>query len=294
MASPVFEYNSPKFADNNIPTPSHRFNLVLPDMSEQSANPSFWKLIRTRNFGLLWGAGGLSAIGDQFDLIAFPWLVLMVSGDPVAVGIVLAVGNIPTIFFILIGGSLADRYSPRVIMLTSNGIRIALVASLAVLVLTELADLWLIYVFALLKGVADSFYYPAQLALLPRVVPVQLLRQSNAAVRTTTQLGGFIGPALAGGLITLFSDGVSSTGGTDKTGIGLAFTVVALALLVSSLMLLLMRMDDSGPRAGGRRYERAQPIFIPLKRGSSMCAWTGRCSQFSCSSCRWNFSCGDR
>ena len=78
-------------------------------MTEQSANPSFWKLIRTRNFGLLWGAGGLSAIGDQFDLIAFPWLVLMVSGDPVAVGIVLAVGNIPTIFFILIGGSLADR-----------------------------------------------------------------------------------------------------------------------------------------------------------------------------------------
>ena len=103
MASPVFEYNSPKFADNNIPPPSHRFSLVLPDMSEQSANPSFWKLIRTRNFGLLWGAGGLSAIGDQFDLIAFPWLVLIVSGDPVAVGIVLAVGNIPTIFFILVG-----------------------------------------------------------------------------------------------------------------------------------------------------------------------------------------------
>ena len=242
---------------------------------------------------MLWGAGGLSAIGDQFDLIAFPWLVLMVSGDPVAVGIVLAVGNIPTIFFILIGGSLADRYSPRVIMLTSNGIRIALVASLAVLVLTELADLWLIYVFALLKGVADSFYYPAQLALLPRVVPVQLLRQSNAAVRTTTQLGGFIGPALAGGLITFFSDGASSAGGTDKTGIGLAFTVVALALLVSSLMLLLMRMDDSVPRLAGEDTKELS-LFSSIERGSSMCAWTGRCSQFSCSSCRWNFSCGGR
>ncbi len=266
MASSVFEYNSPTFADNKIPPPSHRFSLVLPEMSEQSANPSFWKLIRTRNFGLLWGAGGLSAIGDQFDLIAFPWLVLMVSGDPVAVGIVLAVGNIPTIFFILIGGSLADRYSPRVIMLTSNAIRIALVASLAVLVLTELADLWLIYVFALLKGVADSFYYPAQLALLPRVVPVQLLRQSNSAVRTTTQLGGFIGPALAGGLITFFSDGVSSAGGADKTGIGLAFTVVALALLVSSLMLLLMRMDDSGPRLAGEDTKELG-IFSSIREG---------------------------
>ena len=208
----------------------------------------------------------MSAIGDQFDLIAFPWLVLLVSGDPVAVGIVLAVGNIPAIFFILIGGSLADRYSPRVIMLTSNGIRIALVASLAVLVLTDLADLWLIYVFALLKGIADSFYYPAQLAMLPRIVPVQLLRPSNAAVRTTTQLGGFIGPALAGGLISFFGKGVSSAGSADQTGIGLAFTVVALALLVSSLMLLLMRMDDSGPRPAGEDTKEPS-LFSSIREG---------------------------
>ena len=208
----------------------------------------------------------MSAIGDQFDLIAFPWLVLLVSGDPVAVGIVLAVGNIPAIFFILIGGSLADRYSPRVIMLTSNGIRIALVASLAVLVLTDLANLWLIYVFALLKGIADSFYYPAQLAMLPRIVPVQLLRPSNAAVRTTTQLGGFIGPALAGGLISFFGKGVSSAGSADQTGIGLAFTVVALALLVSSLMLMLMQMDDSGPRPAGEDTKEPS-LFSSIREG---------------------------
>ena len=229
-------------------------------MGEQASNPSFWKLIRTRNFGLLWGAGGLSAIGDQFDLIAFPWLVLVVTGDPVAVGIVLAVGNVPAIFFIVIGGSLADRYSPRVIMLASNCVRIALVASLAALVLTGLSELWLIYVFALFKGIADSFYYPAQLALLPRIVPVELLRQSNAAVRTTTQLSGFIGPSLAGGLIAFFSGGVSSAGGAHMTGIGLAFLVVALALLVSSLMLLLMRMDNSGP--GLADEERGNPSIL--------------------------------
>ena len=229
-------------------------------MGEQAINPSFWKLVRTRNFGLLWGAGGLSAIGDQFDLIAFPWLVLMVTGDPVAVGIVLAVGNVPAIFFIVIGGSLADRYSPRVIMLASNGVRIALIGSLAALVLTGLSELWLIYVFALFKGIADSFYYPAQLALLPRIVPVELLRQSNAAVRTTTQLSGFVGPSLAGGLIVFFSGGVSTAGSAEKTGIGLAFLMVALALLVSSLMLLLMRMDNSGP--GLADEEQGNPSIL--------------------------------
>ena len=226
-------------------------------MSERTANASFWQLIRSRNFGLLWVAGGLSAIGDQFDLIAFPWLVLMVTGDPTAVGIVLAVGNVPAILFILIGGSLADRYSPRLIMLASNGIRILLVASLAALVLTELSDLWLIYVFALLKGIADSFYYPAQLAMLPRIVPVELLRQSNAAVRTTTQLSGFIGPSLAGGLIAFFSDGPSPTDGADKTGIGLAFVVVALVLSVSALMLLLMRTEIAGHGHAGEETENA-------------------------------------
>ena len=206
---------------------------------------------------MLWVAGGLSAIGDQFDLIAFPWLVLMVTGDPTAVGIVLAVGNVPAILFILVGGSLADRYSPRLIMLASNGIRIVLVASLAALVLTELSDLWLIYVFALLKGIADSFYYPAQLAMLPRIVPVELLRQSNAAVRTTTQLSGFIGPSLAGGLIAFFSAGPSPTDGADKMGIGLAFVVVALVLSVSALMLLLMRTEIAGHGHAGEETENA-------------------------------------
>ena len=58
-------------------------------MMEQSAeqNDSFWHLLRLRNFRLLWGAGALSAIGDQFDLIAFPWLVLIVTGDPLAMSL---------------------------------------------------------------------------------------------------------------------------------------------------------------------------------------------------------------
>lgn len=211
-------------------------------MSESSEKRSFWELLRTRNFGLLWGASGLSAIGDHFDVIAFPWLVLLVTGDPIAVGIVLAVGNIPGMFFMLVGGSLADRHSPRVIMLVSNSTRIALVATLAVLVLADLVSLGLIYAFALLKGIADSFHYPAQMAILPRTVPVTLLRQANAAVQTTTQLSGFIGPALAGGLIAFSGGDPSSTDTADRTGLGLAFSVVALVLLVSSVMILLMRI----------------------------------------------------
>ena len=225
---------------------------------------SFWQLIRMRNFRLLWGAGGLSAIGDQFDLIAFPWLVLLVTGDPLAVGAVIAVSGVPTVFFMLLGGTLVDRFSPRSIMQVSNILRVALSVSLATLILMGLTELWLIYLFALLKGISDSFYYPAQLAIVPSIVPTERLRQSNAVIQTTAEMGGFVGPMLAGGLIAFFGTGgepataVASLAGqvdmagAGMTGIGLAFAVVGILIFVSSLLLVLMRLNRPNRESADR------------------------------------------
>ena len=212
---------------------------------------SFRQVMRTGNFRLLWGAGALSAVGDQFDLIAFPWLVLMLTGDPLAVGAVIAVSNIPTIFFMILGGSLVDRFSPRLMMQASNLTRVVLGTALAALILSGLAQLWIIYVVALIKGIADAFYYPAQGALLPRIAPPENLRQSNAVITTTTELSGFIGPTLAGALIAFFSSGSGVAArlpgqegldGVSLTGIGLAFGVVGVAFFLSSLLLIGIRL----------------------------------------------------
>ena len=233
--------------------------MRTPTESGAQWSGSFLQLLRMRNFRLLWGAGGLSAIGDQFDLIAFPWLVLLITGDPLAVGAVIAVGGVPTVIFMLLGGSLVDRFSPRAIMQVSNIMRIALSVSLAALILTGLAQLWLIYIFALLKGISDSFYYPAQMAIVPRVVPTERLRQSNTLIHTTAEMGGFIGPMAAGGLIALFATGngapvlstagdpnLPSVAGANLTGIGLAFAVVGLVIFVSTLLLSLIRLEQPG------------------------------------------------
>ena len=238
--------------------------MVKATSPEEQRKGSFWQLLRMRNFRLLWGAGGLSAIGDQFDLIAFPWLVLLVTGDPLAVGAVIAVSGVPTVFFMLLGGTLVDRFSPRSMMQVSNILRVALSVSLATLILTGLTELWLIYLFALLKGISDSFYYPAQLAIVPSIVPAERLRQSNAVIQTTAELGGFVGPMLAGGLIAVFGSGgepvkaVASLAGrvdmagAGMTGIGLAFAVVGIVIFVSSLLLVLMRLDRPNRESSDR------------------------------------------
>ncbi len=253
--------------------------MSKPTESGAQSNGSFLRLLRERNFRLLWGAGGLSAIGDQFDLIAFPWLVLLITNDPLAVGTVIAVGGIPTVAFMLLGGSLVDRFSPRAIMQVSNIARIALSAVLATLILTGLVELWLIYLFALLKGISDSFFYPAQMAMVPRVVPTQRLRQANALLQTTAEMGGFIGPMLAGGLIAFFGTGDGATsfamgiipepqdaGGGDLTGIGLAFAVVGVVILASSLLLALVRLaPQNGESVDGETKDTG--IFKSIGEG---------------------------
>ena len=230
---------------------------------EASAS-SFWELLKTRNFRLLWGAGTLSAIGDQFDLIAFPWLVLLLTGDPLAVGAIIAVGSVPTVFFMLIGGSIVDRSSPRMILQVSNVVRVFLGSVLAALVLTGMLNLWLLYLFALAKGIADAFYYPAQAALLPRIVTEKQLRHANVITQTTTESSGFVGPMLAGALIAAFSgtnnvlpslQRVTAAARADTAGVGFAFAVVAGAFLISSLLLAFLRLKPAVPNSKSRAAE---------------------------------------
>jgi hypothetical protein len=59
-------------------------------------------VLRIRNFRLLWIGEGISLLGDQFYMIALPWLVLSLTGDPLAVGTVFAVAGIPRALFMLV------------------------------------------------------------------------------------------------------------------------------------------------------------------------------------------------
>ncbi|MEM7117069.1 MAG: MFS transporter [Chloroflexota bacterium] len=236
----------------------------LPDSPTPPA--SFRMLLQGRNFRLLWTAGLLSAIGDQFDLIAFPWLVLLVTNDPLAVGTVIAIGTIPAVFFMLLGGSLVDRFSPRLIIQISNVARTIIGVLLAILVLTGVTNIWLLYLFAFVKGVADSFYYPAQAAILPSIVPAEQLRQANTVTQTTVEMSGFVGPMLAGGIIAAF--GGTSGGGNappDAFGVGIAFAVLAATFLLSTILIALMRFAQR--EAAAMQSAEAQSVWESIRAG---------------------------
>ena len=81
-----------------------------------SSAPGVSPLAR-RDFRLLLGGSAISALGDQFTLVALPWLVLKLTGNPAALGLVLATAALPRAAFVLIGGAVVDRLSPRRVLL---------------------------------------------------------------------------------------------------------------------------------------------------------------------------------
>src|SRR5436305_10175444 len=85
------------------------------------------RVLRLRDFRLLWTGEAISGLGDQFALIALPWLALVLTGSGLALGSVLALMAVPRAALMAVGGAYTDRLSPRRVMLISNAVRLAAV-----------------------------------------------------------------------------------------------------------------------------------------------------------------------
>lgn len=209
----------------------------------------FRGVLAVRNFRLLWIGEGISLLGDQFYMIALPWLVLQLTGSALAMGTVLAMAGIPRALFMLLGGAITDRFSPKAVMIWSNTVRMSFVALLAALVLTGSIELWMLYALALVFGLADAFFFPAQTTIVPELVKKDDLQAANSIIQGTGQLSLFLGPVLAGAMIAILDGGGSTIAGTavpDMSGIGAAFAIDALSFVASITCLMSMRIKRSG------------------------------------------------
>jgi len=201
-------------------------------VNAKAQNPML-KVLSIRDFRLLWIGSATSVLGDQFTFIATPWLVLQLTNDPLVLGTILALEGIPRAVFILIGGAITDRLSPRAIILASDIIRMILTALMALVVFTGTVQLWMLYAFGLGFGLVAGFAIPASNSIVPMLVGDEELQAGNSISMGTLQLIGFVGPTLAGILIAKYAN--------SPMGSAIAFTVDAISFAVSALTLWLIR-----------------------------------------------------
>ena len=189
------------------------------------ASPEKRHPLAVPHFRNLWIGATISLLGDQFYLVALPWLVLQLTGSSLALGTILMVAAIPRAALMLIGGAIADRFSARRVLIGTATARTFFVGAVAILVWLRVIHLWHLYLLTLAFGIADAFTLPAGPALIPTLVEPHQLQPANALMQGSTVMTQMIGPAPAG-LLIKFS-GVASALFFDA----LSFLAVIVALL---------------------------------------------------------------
>ncbi|MGZ8869554.1 MAG: MFS transporter [Pyrinomonadaceae bacterium] len=200
-------------------------NLSLADRARNSPGS---RPLASRDFRLLFVGQAVSMLGDQFYLVALPWLVLQMTGSGLVLGTIMMAATIPRMVFLLVGGAVSDWVSPHKLMVASSVFRSLVCAILTALVLLKSVSLWQLFVLAAAFGTLDAFFAPALKSFIPAVLDDETLVAGNSLLQGSNMLAKVIGPSLAGFIIAV-------------AGTAMAFALDTVSFIFVIACLLLMR-----------------------------------------------------
>ena len=182
-----------------------------------------------RNFRLLWFGALTSSIGTWMQKVAQAWLIVTLTGSSSAfyLGLDSFAGELPILLFTLIGGVVADRRDRRHMMLTSQVIQMVVAILLAVLIYTELVEIWMVVTLSFVSGCGQAFGGPAYQSLIPTLVGKEHLPNAVALNSIQFNLARVIGPIVAG--VALASFGMVACFGLNS--ISFLFVIAAILAL---------------------------------------------------------------
>lgn len=208
----------------------------------------------------IWTSGNLIAMtAGWMQRVAQDWLVLELTGSATAVGITVAMQFAPMLFFGLLGGVVVDRFSKRMLMMITQSSFAVLSLGLAALTLSGNVEAWMVWGIAFITGLVTVIDNPARQVIVTELVGQKNLRNAISLNSSVFQLGGMIGPAIAGALLL-------------AVGAGWAFAVNGAACLLVVVMLTLLRASQMtktapSPRSPGQlraglAYAVSKPTII--------------------------------
>lgn len=189
------------------------------------------------DFARLWVAQASSQMGDRVHQLALMWWTLQTTGSLAYTGAVLIAATLPAVLLGPLAGALADRWPRKPLMLVCDGLRGVLTLLLAYLALSNQLTVPVVIALSALLAALTTLFNPANMAMVPALVPKKDLMQANAMIETTMHGAGLVGPAI-GGLVVA------------TAGVGGAFALNALSFAVSGLALLRIKFPPPAAPAG--------------------------------------------
>ena len=218
-----------------------------------------FRALSVRNYRLYFTGQVLSNTGTWMQRVAQDWLVLDLSGTSgVALGITTGLQFLPYLFFSLWGGTLADRFERRRMLVWTQGAMGLLALGLGAVTLLGLATVNLVYVFAFLLGCASAIDNPARQAFVNEIVGPDDLTNAIALNSASFNLARLGGPALAGVMVALIGSGWVFILNAASFGV----TILALLLMRGAELFPQVRRAGSVRLAQGLHYVRARRDLI--------------------------------
>lgn len=174
-----------------------KFDQSVSSGSTETRQSAFSSL-RHRDFRLMWSGQVVSVIGSQMQSAAINWHIYLLTGSPLALGIVGACRAIPIIICSLAGGVVADVIDRRRLMMVTQSVMLLCSAILALITFHGLTKIWPILLLTAIASAAWAFDTPARQSLLPMLVPRDDFQNAVSLSMLMFQTGMVAGPPLAG------------------------------------------------------------------------------------------------
>jgi MFS family permease len=216
--------------------------------------------LQVRDFRLLWTGMTVSFLGDGIYIVALAWQVYELSNAPSALSVVAVAWSLPMVLFLLAGGVLSDRVDRRKVMIAGDVLRGSAVLAMGSVAVFGTPRIWHFIVFGAIYGVGQALFNPAFGAVVPDIVPKDMILQANSLDSLVRQAAErLFGPAIGGFTVAAF-------------GAGNALLIDAGTFVFSAFMISMIRKRprvqmefQEKPLAQvkeGFRFVRSQPWLI--------------------------------
>jgi MFS family permease len=238
--------------------------------------PHALRAFASRDFRVVWTAAVVSSSGTQMQLAALGWVVALLTESATKVGLIAFAGVVPLVLLSPVGGSLADRFSRRQLLLVVQTLQLAQAVTLWVTWVAGVRSFWVLFLLAAFGGATTALAAPVWQSFIPSLVPRRDLQ--NAVMLNSTQfnIAKALGPVAAGLLLV------------NTAGAGWCFLINAVsfgAVLVALAIVgdaPLVRRDDGASKGfwhdfvEGVRYVRRDPGLRTAISVNSFVAFVGQ------------------
>jgi MFS family permease len=215
--------------------------------------PAMMRALRHRNYRLLFFGQLLSLCGLWMQNTAQGWLVLRLTDSPLWLGLIAAAQSLPVLFFSLPAGALADRRPKRQLLLITQSIAMISALLLALLLYTDLIQVWHVLLAALVGGVVAAIDTTTRQAFTIELVDRKDLMNALALDSIVANGTRIVGPATAGVVVA-------------AVGEAPAFLFNGLSFLAVIVGLIMMRLQTSQLAAKPRNVGQLREGVAYIRR----------------------------